>query len=104
MKTNKNIQHKIENAFKAMDSIETVAVSPFFKDQTLQRLFAEKESQQTAWFFWFTPKLQLVTLVCFVTLNIFAFLNANTITYSENMQEFAESYGLSTTSDYSLLN
>lgn len=105
METNNNIQKKIDSAFEALDAIETVQVSPFFKDKTMQRLFAEKEVEQTSWS-WFTPKLQLATLVCVVVLNVIAFTKLeSSSSYDENVSTFAESYGLSTSDDdTSILN
>lgn len=103
MDTNKNIQKKIDGTLDAMNTIETVHVSPFFKDKTMQRLFVEKEEKQVAWS-WFTPKLQLTTLVCVVVLNVIAFTNLQNTAYDENVSEFAESYGLSTSTETSLLN
>ena len=105
METNKNIQDKIDSTFSAMDAIETVNVSPFFKDKTMNVLFAEKEEKQTAWN-WFAPKLQLATLVCVVVLNVIAFTKLeDASSYDENISEFAESYGLSNSDDStSILN
>ena len=103
METNKNIQSKIDNTLSAMDAIETVNVSPFFKDKTMQRLFAEKEETATAWY-WFSPKLQLATLVCVVILNVFAFTKLKETTYNDNVNQFAESYGLSTSTETFILN
>ena len=103
METNKNIQHKIERTLEAMDTIETVNVSPFFKGKTMNRLFAEKEEQQTIWS-WFTPNLQLATLVCISVLNIVAFTKLKETKYDENVSQFAETYGLSTNTTTSLLN
>ena len=106
MENNKNIQDKIDSTLSAMDTIESVNVSPFFKDKAMQRLFAEKEEGITVWN-WFTPKLQLATLVCVVVLNVFAFSNlkaSNTTSYNDNIDEFAETYGLSSTLETSFLN
>ena len=103
METNKNIQHKIERTLEVMDTIETVNVSPFFKGKTMNRLFAEKEEQQTVWS-WFTPKLQLATLVCIIVLNIVASTKLKETKYDENVSQFAETYGLSTNTTTSLLN
>lgn len=105
METNKNIQDKIDSSFEAFDAMETVNVSPFFKDKTMNVLFAEKEEKQTVWN-WFTPKLQLATLACVVVLNVVAFSKLEDSTsYDENLSEFAESYGLSTSDEEaSILN
>ena len=103
MKTNKDIQNKIDSTLSAIDTIEEAKVSPFFKDKTMQRLFAEKEEKQIAWS-WFTPKLQLATLVCVVILNAIALTKLQETSYDDNVNQFAESYGLSTSTETSLLN
>ncbi|MCL5129492.1 MULTISPECIES: hypothetical protein [unclassified Algibacter] len=106
MDINKDIQQKIDSVLNAVDGIETVNVSPFFKDKTMQRLFSEKEKvvEQSSWF---TPKLQLATLVCVVVLNVIAFTqldSSGASSYDENLNEFAETYGLSSSSTTSFLN
>ncbi|MDN3666584.1 hypothetical protein ACFFU1_13775 [Algibacter miyuki] len=106
MENNKNIKNKVESTLLAMDTMEHVNVSPFFKDKTMQLLFAEKEAQ-TSVRGWFTPKLQLATLVCVVVLNVVAFTQINTsesLSYDENINQFAETYRLSTSSETSFLN
>lgn len=103
MEQDRNIQNEIGSTFKVLDSIENVNVSPFFKDKTMQRLFAEKDEKQVVWS-WFTPKLQLATLACVVIVNVLSFTQLNTATYDENINQFAESYGLSTSDDTSILN
>lgn len=105
MDTDRNIQNKINATFDAIDSMETVNVSPFFKDKTMTVLFAEKDVKKTDWN-WFTPKLQLATLVCVVILNVIAFTKLEAAsTYDENVSEFAEFFGLSTSDeDTSILN
>ena len=103
MDTDRNIQNKINETFDTLESIEKVNVSPFFKDKTMNVLFAEKEVVQTGWN-WFTLKLQLATLLCVVVLNVIAFTKLEeTSTYEENVSEFASSYGLSTSDDDSLI-
>lgn len=103
MDTNKNIQNEIDSTLKALDSIKTVSVSPFFKDQTMQRLFSEKKKVGLDWN-WFTPKLQLATLTCIVVLNIVAVAQIKSSSYEENIDKFAENYGFSTTTETSILN
>ncbi|QRM90224.1 hypothetical protein FG167_13595 [Lacinutrix sp. WUR7] len=103
MKTNNNIQEKIDNTFKAFDAIEEVTISPFFKDKTMQRLFSQQEEEKVAWS-WFSPKLQLATLICIVALNVLAFSKFQETKYEENVNLFAETYGLSTSTETLLLN
>ena len=89
MGINNNLQQKIDSSFEALDAIKTVNVSPFFKDKTLNILFAKKEVKQTTWN-WFTPKLQLATLVCIVVLNVIAFAKLeDASSYDENLGDFA---------------
>lgn len=103
MKTDKNIQNEIDATFDSVNHINKVQVPPFFKDKTMQRLFSEEKVKQTTWS-WFSPKLQLATLACVIVLNVFAFTKLKETIYNENISQFAESYGLSTTTETSLLN
>ncbi|GAA3598313.1 hypothetical protein Q4Q39_19745 [Flavivirga amylovorans] len=103
MKTNKNITNKIEDTLNAMDAVEDVKVSPFFKDKTMQKLFAEQEEEPLI-LSWFSPKLQLATLVCVIVLNVLAFIQLNSNKYDSDINDFAETYGLSSSSDTSLFN
>ncbi|MGC6430993.1 MAG: hypothetical protein ACON5F_08115 [Jejuia sp.] len=106
MDINSNLQKEIDETLNVLDNMETVTVSPFFKDKTMNILFAEKEEKmQTVWS-WFTPKLQLAILACVIILNVIAFTKLEaTSTYDEDVTEFAESYGLSSSYEYkSILN
>tara|TARA_R110001583_G_scaffold184266_2_gene343565 strand:+ start:993 stop:1304 length:312 start_codon:yes stop_codon:yes gene_type:complete len=103
MKTNKDIQSKVQETFEALDVFQEVKVSPFFKDKTMQRLFSEKEDKQLGWL-WFTPKLQLATLICVIALNVFAFTKFNTSDYEEKVTDFASSYGLTIESNTTIFN
>ncbi|GAB1857420.1 hypothetical protein MHTCC0001_22560 [Flavobacteriaceae bacterium MHTCC 0001] len=105
MDKNNNLYSQIEETLNVLDSIEVVNVSPFFKDKTMNILFAEKTEAQTVWA-WFTPKLQLATLACVVVLNVIAFTKLEiTSEYDEDLAEFAESYGLLTSDEgNSILN
>ncbi|WP_033961555.1 hypothetical protein [Psychroserpens jangbogonensis] len=104
MKTNNNIQNEIDTIFDSVNHIKAVQASPFFKDKTLQRMFSEKLEEQQRVFTWFSPKLQLATLASVVVLNVFAITKLQESTYNENVSQFAESYGLSTSTETSLLN
>ncbi|WP_308993037.1 hypothetical protein QLS71_011125 [Mariniflexile litorale] len=103
METNKDIQNKIDSTLNVIDAIETANVSPFFKDKTMQRLFTEKEEIVTTRN-WFSPKLQLATLSCVVILNVIAFTQIKASSYDENINEFADTYGFSTSTETSFLN
>lgn len=97
-----NIQDNVKQTLEVCDTIEIVKAPPFFKDKTMQRLFAEKVEVISVWN-WFTPQLQLATLVCVVVLNVFAFSQLKEDTYSNAVNEFAETYGLSDDTELSNL-
>ena len=103
MKTDNYLQEKIEESLNSVDLIKEVQVSPFFKDKTMQKLFSEKEEVTYAWS-WFTPKLQLATLICVVILNVVAFSQLEQESYDEDIYEFAESYGFSVMDETSFIN
>lgn len=103
MKAKKNIQSKIQETFEMLDAFQEVKISPFFKNQVMQRMFVEKDEKQFVWY-WFTPKLQLATLLCVVALNVFAFTKFNAANYEEDVTSFASSYGLSVELDTTLFN
>jgi hypothetical protein len=104
MDTKKNIQNEVEAIINSGALIKASNVSPFFKDKTMQLLFTEKETKQSTLLSWFTPKVQLATLACVVILNVFAFTKIKETTYNDNVNQFAESYGLSTSTETFILN
>ncbi|MGJ8593420.1 MAG: hypothetical protein ACSHXF_12790 [Aquaticitalea sp.] len=104
MRTSSDIQKKIQTTFESLDSINQVKVSPFFKDKTMNLLFAEREVAQPTFWSWLTPHIQLALLIGFIVLNAFAFMNVNSNTYDDSVNEFADSYGLSVESEFSALN
>lgn len=105
MDTNNNLQQHIDETINVLDDLKPVSLSPFFKDKTMNVLFAEKQEEQDIARTWFTPKWQLATLALVVVLNIMAFAKRDdTSTYDEAVTEFAESYGLSTSDDTLILN
>ncbi len=99
MKTNKKVQETLDS----IESIKEVQVSPFFKENVMHQIRNATEDIQEATWSWFTPKFQLVTLVCVVVLNVMAFNNMKENTYDQNVSNFAKSYGLSNT-ETSILN
>ena len=104
MKNPKDIQTTIEDTFKALDAIDEVNVSPFFKDKTLNRLFAEKEETVATGFSWFTPKIQLATLICVLLINVFGIYKMTQSEYETDITEFAKLYELSGNEQPSLFN
>jgi len=103
MKTNKDIQNKIDSTFAVIESIGKVQASPFFKDKTMQLLFSEKEETDKIKL-WFTPTWQLAVLVCLIALNIFVYKHFKSDVYKANISDFASSYGIIEANDTSMFN
>lgn len=104
MKNNVEMNKKVKATFDSIESIQEVKVSPFFKENVMHQIRNASEEIKDAAYSWFTPKLQLATLACVVVLNIMAFQNLKETTYNDNVTSFAESYGLSTNTEYYILD
>ena len=64
MDTNNNIVEEVKSALNSITHIQEIKTPPFFKDKTMRKLFDAKVAEEKIIFYWFTPKLQLATLVC----------------------------------------
>ncbi|MUU78219.1 hypothetical protein [Winogradskyella endarachnes] len=104
MKTNVEMNKKVKDILDSAELIDVVNVSPFFKENVMHQIRAASADIQEVTRTWFTPKLQLATLICVIVLNVLAFSNTKSATYDENVSSFAESYGLSTSTESSLFN
>ena len=104
MKVKKNIQNEIIDTLNSVNTINDVEVSPFFKDRTLQRLFVEKQENLARVRSWFTPQIQLATLMVFVVLNVFAFTKLDSTPSNDEIDEFAQTYSLSSSKNQSIYN
>ncbi len=94
MEKNYNIQNKIEDTFKVLDSIEEVKVSADFSSKVLGKLEqAKMDKKQVAWF---TPQLQLAAMIVVLLVNaivIYHTLNTNTMESSvSDIEQFAKDY------------
>ena len=104
MKPNVEMYKKVKATFDSIESIEKAKVSPFFKENVMHQIRNASQDVQDKTWSWFTPQLQLATLVCIIILNILAFNNLKENTHDNNVTSFAESYGLSTSTESTLLN
>lgn len=91
--SNSEIDKKVKSTLDAIDSIEVVKVSPFLKDRILNNLDHAPEKIGSIWS-WYTPNLQLTTLLMFIMLNLFAYINMNSEDYDLVIDEFTETYEL----------
>ena len=99
-----SIEEQIDHILEIGNTIDGVKASPFFKEKMMNKLFSESQEEERLVFAWFTPRLQLASLVCVVVLNIFAFTNLDSTSYNDKISGFAESYGLSSTEETSIFN
>lgn len=103
MNNKKNIDRLVDETLESVSSIDAVKAPPFFKDKVLNRM-AQKDpiaEEGVRYLNWFKPQLQAAALICFVFLNAYVLFNNvadNTeANYGENVENFAEVYGLSET-------
>ena len=105
MKSKKHINQQVDTTFKVLDAIEEVKAPPFFKHKVLQKFNIEKEEKMSV-LAWFTPNLQLGTLVLVVLLNTsavfyaFSFQEQNSV---DSLDTFSQEYSLQSQT-ISLLN
>nr|WP_299343225.1 hypothetical protein [Allomuricauda sp.] len=104
MDEKKTTPRLIDELIDSVSEIESVNTPPFFRDKVLKRLEKAQESEAMAPFlFGFTPKLQIAALLVFAMLNIGALWYYQNQQQQEELQTFAEAYGLSL-SEESILN
>ncbi len=89
---------QLETTLEVLDKIQQVNVSPFFKQQVMQRLVVEKEEVPLL-FPWFSSRYQWATLVLLLMLNISAvFYKLSTTSATEQeespLETFAQTYQL----------
>ncbi|MFS4492181.1 hypothetical protein [Maribacter sp. 2308TA10-17] len=106
MKNRPNIDQLVEDALDSVSNIDTAKTPPFFKEKVLNRMAQQdvEKAEGVRYLNWFTPRYQAAALLCFVILNAFALLSYNSDSdYGENVENFAEVYGLSETTTDSYL-
>jgi hypothetical protein len=105
MNDKKNTSKQIDELIDSASGIEAVSTPPFFKDKVLKRLSQTSDSQpQQGWLPWFTPKYQIAALFLLVLVNGIVLYNYSDSNREEEIQTFAEAYGLSSAQDESMLN
>lgn len=101
----KTTQQKVDETLDAASRIKAVKEPPFFKDRVLREM-ARPITPKTVhfWLDWFTPKYQVAAIVLFVVLNALALWSYNNQNEQQELQSFAQAYGLSTSENESILN
>lgn len=99
MKSKPKIDQLIEEALDSVATIEAVQVPPFFKEKVLNKMRQEQVAKEHGLVpvAWLTPKFQAAALICFVVINTVALFSYTTDDYSDDVDKFAEIYGLSET-------
>jgi hypothetical protein len=105
MKTNNNIQDKIDSAFDALNTIEKVSVSTDFSSKVFDKLASEHievEKNTT----WFTPQLQFAAMIVVLLINasvIYYAFNTSEITENTSeIEQFAKEYHINSETTISL--
>ncbi|MBM1107765.1 hypothetical protein JQC67_16535 [Aurantibacter crassamenti] len=91
-----NIDELVDETLESVSKIDKVKAPPFFKDKVLNRMAqqTEKSNEGIHYLDWFTPKYQAAALICFVLLNTAVLLSNTDDSYSENVSDFADVYGI----------
>lgn len=105
MNDKKNTSHLVDELIDSVEGIRTVDAPPFFKDKVLGKLIREREDSSTLSYpSWFTPKFQWAALLIFVFLNLGVLYYYSNYNQQQELQSFAETYGLSSFQSDSILN
>ena len=95
----------LDELIDSASDIERVKTPPFFKDKVLNRLEKDQKAIEVPPFwYWFSPRLQLAALLVFVFLNIGVLYYYAQNSREQELQSFAEAYGLSTSQEESIIN
>lgn len=99
-----NVEKRVEETLEAASRIAPVKAPPFFKEGVLNRMRAGNREAERPLIPWFTPKYQVAALICIVVVNAFALLWYTFDDYDQNVVNFAQAYGLSTSDNESFFN
>jgi hypothetical protein len=105
MHSKKNIDLLVEETLERVSTIDKVKTPAFFKERVLNRMVEESASKPEGVFFLnsFAPKFQAAALLWCVIVNTLALLSYSSDSYNDNVENFAEVYGLSETDTDSYL-
>lgn len=105
MKSKTKIDQLIEETLGSVSTIDAVQAPPFFKEKVLKKMTRQQLAQEdgVVYLTWLTPKFQAAALICFVVINTVALFSYTTDDYMEDVENFADIYGLSETDTDSYL-
>ncbi|MEM8847119.1 MAG: hypothetical protein AAGD17_08470 [Bacteroidota bacterium] len=105
MNDKKNTFKDLDDLIDSVSDIQSVGTPPFFKDKVLNELKKQGNQEQSQLILsWLTPKLQIAALLAFVFLNLGVLYYYNSTNHNEELETFAQEYGLSTSQEETILN
>ncbi|WP_350284793.1 hypothetical protein [uncultured Croceitalea sp.] len=102
MERKRNIDRLVAETLDSASGIEPVKTPPFFKDKVLSKMAQRNNEKEGVHYLnWLTPNYQAAILIALVTINAVALIvGVKDNKYVENVEDFAEVYGLSETDSY----
>lgn len=100
MESKRNIDRLVEETLDSASGIKPVKTPPFFKEKVLNKMLQAniEEEDGVRYLNWLTSSYQAAILIALVVINTVALLSSTTDNkYVENVENFAEAYGLSET-------
>nr|WP_297912098.1 hypothetical protein [uncultured Allomuricauda sp.] len=105
MDDNKKIAQFVDELIDSASSRVRSTSPTFFNDKVLKRLAVSHTSEEVPVFFtWLTPKVQFAAFLVFVILNLGTLYFRDAFNETEELQAFAENYGLTSPQEESLFN
>ena len=104
----KNIDQNIEETLNSLDGLQKAEAPVFFHTRVNARLEKKLTSQSSQWLPIQQPVWMIAALILLLTANVFLLANLsnknantnNSIAKTSNLQGFASSYGLTTSTEY----
>lgn len=102
MERKRNIDRLVAETLDSASGIEPVKTPAFFKDKVLNKMAQRNNEKEGVYYLnWLTPNYQAAILIALVIINAVALIvGVKDNKYVENVEGFAEVYGLSETDSY----
>ncbi|WP_435624879.1 hypothetical protein [Flagellimonas sp.] len=105
MNDSENTFNHLNDLIDSVSDIKSVDTAPFFKDKVLSELAKLEGLEESSLVLnWLTPRLQIAALLAFVFLNLGVLYYYNSANQDQELETFAQTYGLSSPQEESILN